>query len=547
VAGVFALASASIAAADAPTPNTTQKLIEILIQNGALTRDQADALLRQAGEEAAAAARGAPSQPSGAEVPPGTVRVPYIPETVRDKIKEDLRKEVIEQAQAEGWAEPNQVPEWVQRIKLSGDIRLRAEWNILDDSNGIVVDFQEINEGDGLNIEDLTAPLPTRNTTDDRTRYRLRARLGVGAVIDDWVSTEFRFATGNDNSPVSTNQTFGQNGNSPKYELWIDRAFLKFTPLEDVALTVGRVPNPFWTTDLHFDEDLNFDGAALQLEHEVVQDVSLFANAGAFTIFNTSFNFPSTQIENKVESNDKFLYAIQGGVDWKINEDYATKFGVGYFHYDNVEGKTSSLCDANTLLNDRACDTDETRPQFLQGGNTLFGIRNFGADVFNNPDVDPEQFFGLASKFGILDINGRFDIATFDPIHVAFQGNFVQNLLFNRTRVRRRLLVNNITDDLVGGELGYMLRVSVGHTQIDERWDWNASFGYKYLETDAVLDAFTDSDFHLGGTNAEGFILAGNLGIAKNTFLGLRYLSADEVSGPEFAVDTIQLDLNARF
>jgi hypothetical protein len=62
-----------------------------------------------------------------------------------------------------------------------------------------------------------------------------------------------------------------------------------------------------------------------------------------------------------------------------------------------------------------------------------------------------------------------------------------------------------------------------------------------------VPDAFTDSDFHLGGTNARGFIVGGSLGLARNTWLGLRWLSANEVTGAPYSVDVVQLDLSTEF
>ena len=89
--------------------------------------------------------------------------------------------------------------------------------------------------------------------------------------------------------------------------------------------------------------------------------------------------------------------------------------------------------------------------------------------------------------------------------------------------------------------------MTVGYPQINDRWEWNLSAAYKYIESDAVLDAFTDSDFHLGGTNAKGYILGGNLGVAHNIWLTGRWLSASEISGPPYTVNVVQVDLNARF
>jgi hypothetical protein len=35
--------------------------------------------------------------------------------------------------------------------------------------------------------------------------------------------------------------------------------------------------------------------------------------------------------------------------------------------------------------------------------------------------------------------------------------------------------------------------------------------------------------------------------VAKNTWLRLRYLSANEIDGPRYGLDILQLDVNARF
>ena len=73
--------------------------------------------------------------------------------------------------------------------------------------------------------------------------------------------------------------------------------------------------------------------------------------------------------------------------------------------------------------------------------------------------------------------------------------------------------------------------------------------------SDAVPDAFVDSDLGLGGTNVRG-ITAGLLyGLARDTQLGLRYLSGRTISSPtvqpglkdKYAVDSLQVDLNVRF
>ena len=86
------------------------------------------------------------------------------------------------------------------------------------------------------------------NTTEDRQRFRLRARLGLAAKITDYVSAGFRITTGNLTDPVSTNQTLGTDFN--KYTLVLDQAFIKAQPWEWLSVSGGRIPNPFFSTDL---------------------------------------------------------------------------------------------------------------------------------------------------------------------------------------------------------------------------------------------------------------------------------------------------------
>jgi hypothetical protein len=70
---------------------------------------------------------------------------------------------------------------------------------------------------------------------------------------------------------------------------------------------------------------------------------------------------------------------------------------------------------------------------------------------------------------------------------------------------------------------------------------------YKRLETNSVLDAYTDSDFHLGGTNTKGWLVGGNYGLDKNTWLTLRWFSADAIEGSTYSADVLLIDLNAKF
>jgi hypothetical protein len=148
-----------------------------------------------------------------------------------------------------------------------------------------------------------------------------------------------------------------------------------------------------------------------------------------------------------------------------------------------------------------------------------------------------------ASEFKELNLIGTVDIGFWDPVHVVFLGDFVQNLGFDKPDVARRTGIPNPPQRTVGFQLG----LTVGHPAIQEFGKWKVYLLYKYLGADAVVDAFTDSDFHLGGTNAKGWILGADVGLLKNTWATLRWMSSNEINGPKLAIDVLQLDLNVRF
>ncbi|WP_394687111.1 putative porin [uncultured Xanthomonas sp.] len=549
LAPAAALAQSAAASVDPaqPNPQVTLRLIDLLVAKGVLTRAQADDLIR----EAAALPAAAPVSPAGTPAyatAPGAVVVPYVPEPVRQQIKDELRAEVTAQAKSEGWAAPGALPEWTQRLRLYGDLRVRGEGVFHPDGNyAFFPDFGDINAGSGFDVVGANNA-PFVNTTRNRSRMRLRARLGVSAQIADWVQADLRLATGSDRSPVSTNQTLGSGGNLSKYSLWLDRAALQLTPLEALSLSFGRFANPFWSSELVFDSDLNFDGVAARYDLAASDPDATFApwaSAGLFPVYNTDFDFGSTST-SKTRSRDKWMYGVQVGANWRFADATALRVGLGYFEYDQFEGKRSSPCLAPTSAD--SCDSDGSRPQFQQFGNTLFALRDIVADP-SNPNGPQLQYYGYASKFGVADLHAQLQFAQFDPVIVSVEADVVKNTRYDPARILALGPVNNLGNQGVfeGGDMGYALNLTVGQPKPAQPGEWNVSLGYRYLESDAVPDGFTDSDFHLGGTNARGFIVGGTYALARKTWLGLRWLSANQISGPPYAVDVLQLDLGAEF
>lgn len=499
--------------------NTVINLLDALVKRGIVSQEQASAMVADAQAKATAEAEARAAKDS-AEA--GAVRVTYVPETVRaqirDEVREELRKDVakdvVAQAREEKWGVPGALPSWVSAVRLSGDLRVRTQNDMYsaDNLQGAYLDFLAVNSRGGIGRAGDAALL---NVSKDRLRERIRLRLGLEAALTNGVTMGVRLASGNTTDPVSTNQTLGQYGG--RYNVVIDQAYLRFDtkPADVSRLTVlaGRTPNPFYSTDLVWDQDMTFEGVATTLRQGFGEGRHVYVTAGAF---------PLQEIE--LSSSDKWLFGGQLGLDWSWGDGGRLRAAASYYHFENTVGRRNAL--DSTLL-------DYTAPRFLQRGNTLFDIRN-DADASTN-------LFALAADYRIAGVTVGVDWPVLG--HKLFAtADYVKNLGYDTGDVLAR---TGLT--IRKRNTGYQAELGVGTMTAARAGDWRASVSYRYVQRDAVMDAFTDSDFHLGGTDAKGFVLRGEWWFRDRTWLSLRYLSANEIDGPPLGIDTVMLDVNSQF
>jgi hypothetical protein len=490
-------------------------LIKQLTSKGVLTKDVAEKLIREAEESAAkTTAAGAASGvaatytfPTVEPVAPGVVRVPFIPESVKYEITEQIKHEVLAQARGERWGDPGSMPGWISKITWDGDFRLRYQRDSFPPGNAVPFGTN------GYNPAGLTL---ISNTTDTHQYLRVQARLGMKAKLSDLTYAAFRMTTGTTTNPVSTNQTLGTGYN--KSSLVLDRAFIHSDPYPWLAFNGGKMPNPWLSTDLVWDSDVNFEGVVTQFKPRFSDSWTSFLTVGAFP-------YQDIERSNVVFSHSKWLYGSQLGVAWADTDSSIAQLGVALYRFANVEGTTNDTLGSHYY--------DKTAAQGMQKGNTLMYINAIGDPVV----------WGIASKFKELNITGKLDSATFDPIHVVLSADYVKNLGYNQNEISFRAGYAASSPRVTGRQTSLM----VGVPRIRKSGEWQANIAYKYLERDAVLDALTDSDFHLGGTNAKGFIVGGSYGVDDNTWLSLRWYSTDQIDGSKLSIDQLQLDINARF
>lgn len=492
----------------AQAADTTEELIKLLHSKGMLTPAEASAFLEKHHLEKAASTvterRPVTVVPEGERylqtISDNVAR--DIKENVKQEVKNELRDEIARDIKLD--AHTASVPDWTKRIRFGGDIRVRHQTDYYDPANASFVKPDK--------------PTELLNSTVDRSRERYRIRVGAKVKVNEQVEGEIRLATGNETDPVSTNDTLGDTFN--KDGVTFDLGYIRWKPLAqslwtgEMALTLGRMPNPFFSTDLVWDTDVNPEGAAMNLMIPMGPRFKGHLTAAAFSIQEVEWS-----------QKDKWLYGGQAGLEYSPRTTLNAKVFAAYYDYQNIEGRMN---EPGLTLN------DHTAPQFIQKGNSLFDI---------NPLSGSSNYkAALAMDYNLVNITGVVDVGVFDPIHVYLLGDYVKNIGYDAEDIYERTgyLVKKQTT-------GYQYGIAVGYPTVRELWAWRMALHYKHLEADAVLDAFTDSDFHNGGTNAKGWVLAGDLGIYKNTWLAARWLSTTEIEGPPFSIDTLQLDLNVTF
>jgi hypothetical protein len=420
--------------------DTVTDMVEALVASGALSRAKADQLLARARAKAGVAASTAPAAPGSAAVAvvpsagvgvrsnapatasaqppvarPGVrsetatsdpVRVQYVPEAVRNEITQQVKQQVVAQAREERWGEPGAMPDWVERLRFSGDLRVRVQQdNFSGDNAPPAVLYDEY--GSGTNYADTT------NTTVDRNRLILRARFGVAAIINDQWTSAIRFSTGNTLGPTSTSSTAGDA--SGRYQVKIDRAYMKWAPNSNLSVLAGRMPNPYLSSDMMFAEELGFDGAAASAGYSLNDQVRFIGVAGAYAL------------KENALGKDRWMSGLQAGVEWRTSPVFGMRVALARYGFNNVAGEqdTVNFGTASYALT-------QYEAGFRQKGNSLFRI--------NDPvyDTASRSIWGQASQFNVNALTFGFEAAHFDPIVIDVSGELIQNTGWDAADIANR-------------------------------------------------------------------------------------------------------------
>jgi hypothetical protein len=545
-------------------------LISKMVDKGLLTRAEAVEMIQQAeaeAEQARAQAKAAMKRDAAAE--DDAMRVNYVPEHVKNQMRDEIKQQLLAEMRTPGpgtatsGKDAPHIEIEEEDEGLFGDLRIRYEmlnYDDINDNTGSFPNFHAINTGAPFDTAGNIFS-PQYNVDEDRDRYRLRFRIGGDYELEEDWKAGFRIATGENTSPVTTNQSMGlanqgAGGNFSKYAIWLDRAFMRWDHEFDNGSTFtfsgGRFDNPYFNTEIIFDEDVGFDGLAFKWKPALNDSVKPFLTAGAYPIFNTDLNFSSNR-PDKFDSTDKYLFAAQLGADLKLAKDLNGRLAVAYYSFDGVEGKLSTPYTPVTASD--AGDTDNTRPSFAQRGNTYRALRQIIPDATNNfGTINQWQYYGLATDHKPLAVTAKLDWDRFEPVRISAYGEYIKNLAYDSDTLntygvnnRGPSGLNGAPGAYEGSDHAWIAGLKVGKPALDKRGDWQALFNYRWVGSDAVIDAFTDSEFGGGGTNVKGWTLGAQWALSPNTAFAVSWLAADAIAGPPLKSDSLQVDFKIKF
>lgn len=463
-------ALAFMALVQVPQAGTSEKLVQILVRKGILTQEEAQALMaevqREEEEATTSAAADNPAKPAPQAAAPAQ---PPAPAPAKDLSKSFLSVG--------------------EKVKFSGDLRLRY-------------DSQRRNEGPGK--EDIDRR---------RTRYRLRFGMTAEPLANTKVGFQLASGSGYQNT---TNQSFDEHGRGKN--IFIDRAYASYSPVNWLTVTGGKHKNPFMTSSLVWDSDVTLEGFSEELRHKA-EKAEFFATFTQFFV---------EELNLKAKSNrDPMMLGYQGGVKLKPVSGVGVDLGVAYYDFRNLD-----LIDSSSLKDDTT----------FQGFNNSY-----------SQQMVYDANGSLLNEFRTVELNSKLKLSKVLPTQLGFFGSYIKNTAADIQRLQEYGVAVENSDPskllLYGSDdrdSGYQFGAELGYKE--KKGDLYFQYAYQVLEDYAFPAVFVDSDFHGGGTNNRGHRTIVNYFLADNVILqGTMFFTKRDLEIKDGKKDESRLQLDLIF
>lgn len=280
-------------------------------------------------------------------------------------------------------------PAPTDRLKVSGDFRLRGQYDRSDDD------------------------------ARDRTSGQVRARLGATYAVNERVSVGARLVTGDSDDPNSTDVQLSNWKDDLTISLDLAYAQLNFG---DLKLYGGKFPQPFARTDLVWDGDVNPQGLGATYKHALGGGGAIRAN-GVFFV-----------VDEQAGGVDSTMGGVQVGYDSPDLGGFKYDLSGAYYRYSlgSLAGADAGDWRTNRLNPDGTFLSDFELANLLvgatwQGPNEKWPLRVVGDYVKNLGAVDDQDTgygidvsLGRASKPGDWRFTYGYSQTDVDAVLSAF-------------------------------------------------------------------------------------------------------------------------------
>jgi hypothetical protein len=154
-----------------------------------------------------------------------------------------------------------QVGSWVKELRFSGDLRIRNQW---DQRTPMILTNPK------LGPQDVDIP---------RDRWRFRLRLNADFLLEDNFFGGVQLATSDNRGADTKNATY--TGGYDNYNIYLSRAFMGWHPVPSLTFIAGKQANPFYTTDLVYDPEIDPTGLVERIDFDKFFNLSFGEPVGA--------------------------------------------------------------------------------------------------------------------------------------------------------------------------------------------------------------------------------------------------------------------------
>lgn len=322
--------------------------------------------------------------------------------------------------------------------------------------------------------------------TRERNRFRYRVRWKVAKQVTENLELAFRLVNGATTDPTSTNQTM--TGDFTYKNFLMDQAYVKYKPeflkeylpsLETASVVGGKFENPFLarSSTMVWDGDVMPEGFAETFEFSYLDGkLRPFVTLGQYLL------------QENASAPDAEIYGVQTGAEWAVpgfSGDSAPKMtsALAYYDFSDYARNSNFITDSTSLAR----------------GNTRIG----SSTSLEAGDFDIFQVYNaLQFKMGEIPVKVFSDFA----VNLADQ-----------------------TEDPLNRNNAYEYGLKLGGAK--KKGDWEATYYYAYIEPNAVVGAFSESDFGAGHADKRGSALSFKYALTDYLKFGFTAYFVNNVTG----------------